>query len=102
MLPAIKTLKINRNKAVLITILSVLCLMPQIALAAPWDDAATGVIDSFNSGFARSLAIIAMMALGLAAKFGKLSWKWAINIMVGIVCVFGSTAIVDLIIGWVS
>ncbi len=82
--------------------ITALWLIPGIVLAAPWDDATDGVIDEFNSGFARSLAILAVIGLGTAGFFGKLSWRWAGGIICGIVLVFGSTAIVDLATSWVS
>ena len=46
----------------------------------------------------RTLAIIAVIALGLTALAGRLSWDWAIKIIIGIVLVFGAATIVDYII----
>ena len=77
-------------------------VMPEMAMAAPWDGAAQKVIAIFTGGFARSLAIIAVMGLGIAAWAGKLSWQWAINIILGIVLVFGAAAIVDYFISAVG
>ncbi|MDF0606780.1 TrbC/VirB2 family protein [Neisseriaceae bacterium TC5R-5] len=73
-------------------------LSPQIAMAAPWDSAATQVLGIFTSGLTRTIAIIAVIACGIAALAGKLSWDWAIKIIIGIVLIFGSTAIVDYVI----
>lgn len=73
-------------------------LMPEIALAAPWDSAAQKVLDIFTGGLTRTLAIIAVIACGIAAMAGKLSWEWAIKIIIGIVLIFGAAAIVDYVI----
>ncbi len=73
-------------------------LMPEVAMAAPWDSAATQVLSIFTGGLTRTLAIIAVIACGIAAVAGKLSWDWAIKIIIGIVLIFGATAIVDYVI----
>ena len=80
-----------------LVLISLICI-PQIAFAAPWDSAAQQVLSIFTGGLSRTIAIIAVVALGLAALAGKLSWNWAINIAVGLVLIFGSAAIVDYII----
>lgn len=71
---------------------------PEIAMAEPWDNAANKVLAIFTGGLTRTLAIIAVIACGIAAIAGKLSWDWAIKIAVGIVLIFGAAAIVDYII----
>ena len=73
-------------------------LVPELAMAAPWDSAATNVLAIFTGGLTRTIAIIAVIACGIAAMAGKLSWDWAIKIIVGIVLIFGSAAIVDYVI----
>jgi len=77
---------------------AIFALTPEIALAAPWDGAAQAVFDILNSGLTRMLAIIAVVACGIAAFFGKLSWDWAVKIVIGIVLVFGASTIVQTII----
>lgn len=78
--------------------LAAVALMPEMAIAAPWDSAATSVLSIFTGGLARTIAIIAVIACGIAAMAGKLSWDWAIKIIVGIVLIFGAASIVDFII----
>ena len=85
-----------------IVALAFLAMSPEMALAAPWDSAATKVLEIFTGGFARTLAIIAVIACGIAAIAGKLSWDWAIKIIIGIVLIFGATAIVDYVIAGTS
>jgi type IV secretion system protein VirB2 len=71
---------------------------PDIAFAAPWDSTADQILGIFTGGFTRTLAIICVIACGIAAMAGKLSWDWAIKIIVGIVLIFGAATIVDYII----
>lgn len=78
--------------------LGFVALMPEMAMAAPWDSAASQVLAIFTGGLTRTLAIIAVIACGIAAIAGKLSWDWAIKIIVGIVLIFGAAAIVDYVI----
>lgn len=78
--------------------LTAVVLAPEMAMAAPWDSAASQVLAIFTGGLTRTLAIIAVIACGIAAIAGKLSWDWAIKIIVGIVLIFGAAAIVDYVI----
>lgn len=73
-------------------------LTPELAMAAPWDGVANQILAIFTGGLARTIAIIAVIACGIAGIAGKLSWDWAIKIIIGIVLMFGATAIVDYVI----
>lgn len=86
------------------TFLLLACFLatPEIASAAPWDSTATKVLEIFTGGLTRTLAIISVIACGIAAMAGKLSYDWAIKIVVGIVLIFGSAAIVDYAISAAS
>lgn len=92
--------KENRRAVAVMAVLGLMAvsIAPDVAMAAPWDSAASSILSIFTSGLTRTIAIIAMIALGIAALAGKLSWDWAIKIIIGIVLIFGSTAIVDYII----
>lgn len=81
--------------ALMVGCILAVALMPELVMAEPWDDAATKVQDIFTGGFARTLAIIAVIACGVMALAGKLSWDWAIKIILGIVLIFGAATIVD-------
>lgn len=85
-------------KALLLLTMGIIALAPEMALAAPWDSTATQVLAIFTGGLTRTLAIIGVIACGVAALAGKLSWDWAIKIIVGITLIFGSAAIVDYVI----
>ena len=76
--------------------------LPEAAFAAPWDSTATKILDIFTGGLTRTFAIIAVIASGIAAIAGKLSWDWTIKIVVGIVLIFGSASIVDYVIAGAS
>lgn len=71
-------------------------LVPSLAHAQsqPWETTAQKTYDLIMS-IARWVAIIAVVACGLAAIFGKLSWDWAGKIIIGLVLIFGGTYLVD-------
>ncbi|WP_334189720.1 TrbC/VirB2 family protein [Noviherbaspirillum sp.] len=73
-------------------------LLPNLAIAGPWDTAGEQVLAIFTGGLTRTIAIICIIALGIAALAGKLSWNWAVNITIGMVLIFGSVSIVDYLI----
>lgn len=94
----------NRQGAVFIATIAVACaaIFPEVAVAAPWDSTATKVLEIFTGGLTRTIAIVAVIACGIAAMAGKLSWDWVIKIVVGVVLIFGAAAIVDYIIAAAS
>lgn len=76
-----------------------------LALGVP-DPAAAGVaeaiekiVEYINSRVARSLAILAVMLLGIGWWFGQIDWKRAGGIIFGIGIVFGAAELVDMIKG---
>ncbi len=81
-----------------IAMVGVLSIAPDLAMAAPWDSAAGQVLSMFTGGMARTIAIIAVIACGIASLAGKLSWDWAIKIVIGIILIFGGAPIVDYFI----
>lgn len=93
-----KNNKLKIKETLSIIFLLSLSLLPEIALAAPWDDTADKVLEIFTGGLTRTLAIIAIIVSGVLAMFGRMQWSWVINIGIGIVLIFGGAAIVDYII----
>ena len=85
-------------KALGIAAVALTVVMPELAMAAPWDSLATSVLGMLTGGLTRTVAIIAVIACGFSALAGKMSWTWAINVGVGIVLIFGSAAIVDYLV----
>ena len=90
------------EKLLILLALSAVVMIPETAFAAPWDTTATKILDIFTGGLTRTIAIIAVIACGIAAIAGKLSWDWAIKIIVGIMLIFGAACIVDYIIAGAS
>lgn len=84
---------------IFLAFIAILMFFPETAMAAsePWDNAANKVLEIFTGGLARTIAVIAVIACGIAALAGKLSWDWAIKIIIGIVLIFGAPAIVDYV-----
>ena len=69
-----------------------------LAQASPFSDGA----DAFQGSFLAILtpvAVIAVMGLGAAAWFNRISWAWAITGVAGIVLVFGAPQIIVWIRG---
>ena len=64
-----------------------------LAQASPFSTGATAFQGSFLA-ILTPIAVIAVMALGLAAWMNRISWGWAIMGVVGIVLVFGAPQIV--------
>ena len=85
----------------MLTVLAV-ALLPELALAGPLDSASTAILNVLTSGWLRTAAIIAVIALGVTAWGGRLSWERAIHIGGGIVAVFGAATFVDVVINAVS
>jgi len=83
-----------------VALLALACLVaPEMAMAEPWDDVAQSIHDIFTGGLAKTIAIIAIIACGVMAMVGKLSWQWVIYIVIGLCLIFGATAIADFFIG---
>lgn len=64
-----------------------------IAQASPFSTGATAFQGSFLA-ILTPIAVITVMALGLAAWFNRISWSWAIGGAIGVVLVFGAPQIV--------
>jgi len=90
------------EKLMILLAMGAVLMIPETAMAAPWDSTATKILDIFTGGLTRTIAIISVIACGIAAIAGKLSWDWAIKIIVGIILIFGAASIVDYIIAGAS
>ena len=75
-------------------------LAPDLALAqaSPFSTGATSFQNNFLA-ILTPIAVIAVMALGLAALFGRISWGWAAGGVAGIVLVFGAPQLVAWVRG---
>ncbi len=72
---------------------------PGLALAgSPFVTGATALQANLLTIFT-PVAVIGVMALGVAAWFNKVAWGWAVAALIGIVLVFGATQIVAWVRG---
>lgn len=84
----------------LFVLVPTLFLFPQEAhAAAAWEDALQKVVDILTGNTARLLAILAVIGFGIGALFGRVSWRRAGEIVLGIAIVFGAASIVDMFMG---
>ena len=83
---------------VVLTGLFLLLAAPALAQTSPF---ATGATE-FQTNFLTILtpvAVIAVMVLGVAAWFNRISWTWAMGGALGIMLVFGAPQVVSWIRG---
>jgi type IV secretion system protein VirB2 len=75
-------------------------IAPELAFAgaSPFASGATAASTNLLA-ILTPIAVVAVMALGAAAWFNKISWGWAVAAMVGVALVFGSQQIVTWIRG---
>ena len=79
-----------------------LILLPEFAMANPIQNGVDWVLDLLTNGISRSVAIIACAVLGYMAWVGRLTGEASFKFIGGIVFVFGSASIVDLLIAAVA
>jgi type IV secretion system protein VirB2 len=86
--------------------LGVLCLIaavaaPDWALAqatSPFETGANNLVTSITT-IATPIAVLLVMALGIAAAAGRISWGWPLGVIVGIGLVFAAQPIVTWVRG---
>lgn len=69
-----------------------------LAQTSPFDTGANSFVD-FALTIATPVAILIVIAAGIAAAVGRISWAWAIGGIIGIAVIFGSEQIVTWIRG---
>ncbi len=91
------------TKLLAISSLITITLLPETAHAGALFDSGTNFLsalqDLLTNTWARILAIIAVVFLGFAWMFGRISWQLAASVIGGIILIFGAPAIVDSISG---
>ncbi|MBZ2207152.1 TrbC/VirB2 family protein [Massilia soli] len=75
---------------------------PAFAQSNPVQNMLNGVIGFLNSGVMRSLAILAVIAAGIAAYLGRITWGTGGMLMGGLILTFGAASLVDQFSGFVS
>jgi type IV secretory pathway VirB2 component (pilin) len=86
--------------------LGVLCVIaalaaPELALAqatSPFETGANNLVTSITT-IATPIAVLLVMALGIAAAAGRISWGWPLGVIVGIGLVFAAQPIVTWVRG---
>ena len=70
--------------------------VPDFALAqatSPFETGATALVTSLTT-LATPIAALLVMALGVAAAAGRISWGWPIGILIGIALLFAAPTVV--------
>lgn len=83
-----------------IKLLCLFCLISNTALAqsadlAPITNLTDFILNFLTGPFARSVAGIAVVVLGLLAKAGRLKWQYAASVIFGVALVFGGATIAN-------
>ncbi len=76
----------------------VLCSAVALAQSSPFATGATAFQTNFLT-ILTPVAVIAVMALGVAAWFNRISWSWAAGGALGILLVFGAPQVVSWVRG---
>jgi type IV secretory pathway VirB2 component (pilin) len=83
--------------AFMLTLAIALCmLLPEhaYATASPMGYVLCGVVDMVYGNLGRGIATLAVMALGVGAMLGKVSWGLALTVSTGMALIFGAAGLV--------
>jgi type IV secretion system protein VirB2 len=75
--------------------------VPDLAMAqaaSPFETGANNLVTSITT-IATPIAVLLVMALGIAAAAGRISWGWPLGVIVGIGLVFAAQPIVTWVRG---
>lgn len=92
----------NKNLSVWLLSLAaagVITFIPEVAFADddPLSEPLCAISEWFSGGTGKAIATVAIIFLGIAAFFGKVTWGLALMFAVGIFAIFGSADIVAAI-----
>lgn len=92
-----------RHAIIVLSLMTTIIILPQDAQAQALFDSGTNFLTALQglltSTWARIIAIIAVVFLGFAWMFGRISMQLALSVIGGIILVFGAPSIVDSISG---
>jgi type IV secretory pathway VirB2 component (pilin) len=91
----------NARAAFTVFCLIVALVAPEMALAqatSPFETGATNLVTAITT-IATPIAVLLVMALGIAAAAGRISWGWPLGVIVGIGLVFAASPIVTWVKG---
>jgi type IV secretion system protein VirB2 len=87
-----------RERLPLVLALALLSLPALVFAGSPFVTGATALQTNLIT-ILTPIAVIGVIAIGVAAWFNKVAWGWAVAAMIGIVLVFGAQQIVTWIRG---
>jgi type IV secretory pathway VirB2 component (pilin) len=98
-----KRLKLIDNARAAFTVLCLIVAVaaPEMAWAqatSPFETGANNLVTSITT-IATPIAVLLVMALGIAAAAGRISWGWPLGVIVGIGLVFAAQPIVTWVRG---
>ncbi len=96
--PMNDTCPASESLPVRIFVIALLCLPAIVFAGSPFVTGATALSTNVIT-ILTPIAVIGVIAIGVAAWFNKVSWGWAVAAMIGIVLVFGAQQIVTWIRG---
>ena len=92
-----------KKPAMAIALATIIAIYPEDAYAQALFDSGTNflnaLMDLLTNTWARILAIIAVVCLGVMWMTGRLAWYAAVSVIGGMILVFGAPAIVDSLAG---
>ncbi len=74
-------------------------LFSQFAMASTGTNILCNALNLFTGNLGKTLAIFALIALGVSFFMGKISWGTVLAVAFGIACIFGGATIVNAISG---
>ncbi len=86
--------KSGRNVAVLVLTATGALSQAVFGQASPFQTGADSFVTNFVA-IATPIAVILVMALGIAAMIGRVSWGWPVAALAGIAIMFGAPQIVE-------
>lgn len=97
-------MKVIENKTLASWVISlgaagVITLVPEVSLADsdPLSEPLCRIAEWFSGDTGKAIATIAIIFLGIAAFFGKVTWGLALMFAVGVFAIFGAADIVEVI-----
>jgi type IV secretion system protein VirB2 len=91
----------NAHACLAMLYLLVAVAAPELAFAqatSPFETGANNLVTSITT-IATPIAVLLVMALGIAAAAGRISWGWPLGVIVGIGLVFAAQPIVTWVRG---
>lgn len=105
---AIRTEEVAMRWVILCVVALLLLMASDLALAQTTDalsgstslgKALQNLVATLNGSIARSLAIVAVIGMGIAALTGRVEWSRAVVVVLGVGLIFSATALIDGLFG---